>query len=125
MATVFGLLRELDVLVLQEVHGTLRELRAELAPQERSYQVHMSIGQIGDAGGVAFVVKRKLLGEATEIRMHTLVDGRAAVLQVSAGDALLEVAGIHNYGLSVSQANFVASDLQGRTRAAQDAPMPR
>lgn len=87
--------------------------------------MHLSIGETGDAGGVAFVVKRKLLGEATTIRMQTLVEGRAAVLQVTAGTALLEVAGVHIFGLTISQANTAASDLQHRTRAAQDAPMQR
>lgn len=85
----------------------------------------MSVGETGDTGGVAFIMRRKLLGEATQIRMQTLVEGRVSILRVSAGDALLEVAGIHNYGLTISQANLVANELQSRTRAAQAALMQR
>lgn len=98
---MFGQLKDLDILMVQEVHGSEEEFAQEMASLSGQFVWVFSGGGAGDTGGVAIVVRRSLVAELVSEEM---VGGRMlrATVRCRSGATWHRV-NLHNFGHRVKQ----------------------
>lgn len=111
-----------DVVMLQETHGSMEELRMEFAVAHATHAIWGSAHAHSDKGGIAIIVKKTLFSDANA-EWVTLAEGRAGLLRIVRrdGEGNVNFGVVHNHGIDVEVMNGVVEVVEGEaTRCAAD-----
>lgn len=93
-----------DIIALQECHGTTDAIAASLEDQRLTHDVWTSGCDKAIEGGVALLVRRSVVSDASHISMSHIVTGRILRLRIGFDDEqFIILYSVHNFGLSTTQ----------------------
>lgn len=93
-----------DVIALQECHGTTDAIAASLEDQRLTHDIWASGCEKAIEGGVALLVRRSVVSEATHVDMSHIIAGRIRRLHIDFTDRqFIILYSVHNFGVSSTQ----------------------
>lgn len=103
MRYLFGQLKMLDIVMLQEVHGTEEEFALEMAPMRHRFLWVFPGGRSSVEGGIAIVVWRTLV---ESLESEEIVRGRMVRATVSCrSGGRIHLVRLHNLGIDLASMN--------------------
>eukprot|EP00959_Pyramimonas_sp_CCMP1952_P235586 4923573-Pyramimonas_sp.AAC.1 len=123
----------MPIVALQEVHGTMEELKAQLYLRRMDVAILASTPEHA-AGGVAFIIPEMTQEQVEEgvenerIRHSGITPGRAQRVAIKArgnqdrSDTMLVCYNVHNFGLSSAQVNQLVDIISAEVQIAMARP---
>lgn len=114
--------RHADIVLIQATHAIVAGVVCECAALTRGLWWSASACAPVRAGGLFAMVPRGLLGEGEAFDADESVPGRVAHLRLTLGQAQIDSANMHNYGMAIAGVNRACAEVRRRSAFAGSAP---
>ena len=116
--------RNATIIALQEVHGTLEEMKKLFYRDSQDFHIIYSPSTSRAVGGVVTMIRKSIAPSLAAIQESSPIPGRVQriVFKNDTGQQNI-VYNVHNYGLTKVQAKLIASEMEKDIADAHGDPM--